>query len=426
MPPAPAAPPPVAKPAPSPNAKPSAPPSPPKPSENEGARFQTEYDELDALAQDKPAPKPKVEPKTEPEPVDELEDIQGEVKPPEGVKAPDLKPGEKKGTKHEESVKELKRRYVELQEKETKEYIPKLARITELETKLAEYEKNIGETQKQYEERVAAAEKRATELEQEIEFVNFSKSQKFQNEYAKPYQEAWTKAVGDFSQLMVKVQTGTDEMGEPTYQTRKAGAEDLLALANMPLSEMDDAAERMFGKSAPRVIRHVEKVRELSEKQSEALANAHKNGSERQKQREKEKSDFEAQRNSKWTEVNKGLLAKYPKLFGPVEDDPEHNEMLKKSYERVDRLFAPKEETKYKSVEEAIQAHATIRAEAASFRPTARKLKLANARIAELESELKQYQDSEPPAGSAGAKARTATTNWREEAEAEIDALNMK
>lgn len=427
MPPAPAAPPPVAKPAPSPNAKPAAPtptqthtPVTTKPSENDGERFQSEYDELDELSQGTPkAPVKKPEAKVEPPDKQGDQSELDELDRPQEIPKPTdkKKPG---------PTAELKKVYEELKAKVATEYEPKLARITELETKLAEYEKNGGETQKQYEERVSAAEKRATELEQEIEFVNFSKSQKFQNEYAKPYQEAWTKAVGDFSQLMVKVQTGTDEIGEPTYQTRKAGAEDLLALANMPLSEMDDAAERMFGKSAPRVIRHVEKVRELSEKQSEALANAHKNGSERQKQREQQQKDFEAQRGTKWTEANKVLVTKYPKLFGPVEGDAEHNTMLQKGYDRADRLFSPKEDNKPKTLEEAIQLHAVIRAESAAFRPTARKLKLANARIAELESELKQYQDSEPPAGSAGAKARTATTNWREEAEAEIDALNMK
>lgn len=422
MPAAPAAPPPAAAPAAAPAAKPAAPngkpatskpDAPPIPDANT-PRFQAEYDELDAL--DDARPKAKEKPETKPE--DELEEARPEVKPPEGVEtSAKKKPG---------PTAELKKVYEELKQKVASEYEPKMAKYAELEAKVAEFEKNGGETQKQYQERVAAAEKRAAELEQEIEFVNFSRSRKFVEDYQKPYQEAWTKAVGDFSQLSARIQTGVDAVGDPVYTTRKAGAEDLLALANMPLSEMDEAAERMFGKSAARVIRHVEKVRELSERQQEALANAAKNGSERQKQREQQQRDFEAQRGTKWTENVKAIATKYPKLFAPVEGDAEHNTMLQKGYERADRLFSPTEANKPKTIDEAIQLHALIRAESAAFRPTARKLKLANARIAELEAELKQFRDSEPPAGHAGAKTRTTSMNWLEQAEADIDALNTR
>lgn len=350
--------------------------------------------------------KPKVEaPKTEIEATPKSED-----KPPEGK--PDAR---QKGP-----TAALKDAYEGLKQKVAREYEPELQ---SLRAKVKEYEGGTLAEAKQWQDRATASEKRAAELEQEMEFVNFAKSQKFINSYRKPYEEAWGKAVHDFGQLTAKVRTGTDETGEPVFATRKATADDLLMLANMPLSEMDSAAEEMFGKSAPRVIRHVEKIRELSDAQNNALQEAAQNSELRNKARASEAKTQMEERGKLWIQNIKTLTERFPNFFANRDDDEEYNTGLASGFAEADRLFSANEETRPKTMEEAVHLHALIRNQSAAFKPTVRLLKRAQARIAELEAELADYKKSEPPAGKAGRSERTTGKTFMQDAEDELDAL---
>lgn len=373
-----------------------------------------ELDELDKApvrqGATKEPPKSEDRPKIEPPKTEAETALQPGDKPPEAK--PDAR---QKGP-----TAALKEAYEGLKQKVAREYEPELEK---LRAKVKEYEGGTLAEAKQWQDRATAAEKRATELEQEIEFVNFAKSPKFINSYRKPYEEAWGKAVHDFGQLTAKVRTGTDETGEPVFATRKATADDLLMLANMPLSEMDSAAEEMFGKSAPRVIRHVEKIRELSDAQNQALQDAAKNGEERNKTRALESQTQMRERGRLWQENNKTLAERYPKWFTNQDGDEEYNSTLAKGFAEADKLFSPTEENKPKTMEEAVHLHALIRNQSAAFKPTVRLLKRAQARIAELEAELADYKKSEPPAGKAGRSERTTGKTFMQDAEDELDAL---
>jgi hypothetical protein len=340
----------------------------------------------------------------------------GEVVPPK-------KPDEQPTDQPPKPVKaaELRAAYDNLKKEKREVLEPK---IQQLEAKLKELEARQPEDTKPLVEKITAAEKRAAELEQHIQFVDYQKSQEFQTKYQQPYVEAWTKAVADFGQLSVRMPDGTDEAtGEPKFTTRQATADDLLYLANLPLSQMDDQAEAMFGKSAPRVIRHVERVRELSDAQNRALSEAQKKGAEWSKTRQVQMQQFQQQQHTLWTDYNKQIAERFPEMFGPKEGDAEGNALLAKGFEQADRLFAPTPATQPKTTEERIQFHALLRNKIANHDRLAKRLRTVSAELAEARKALEEYEKSAPPAGKGG-DARPANKSFMDEVDEELRKLD--
>jgi glutamyl/glutaminyl-tRNA synthetase len=188
---------------------------------------------------------------------------------------------------------------------------------------------------------------------------------------------------------------------------------------------MDDEADAMFGKSAGRVIRHVEKVRDLAIAQQEALDNAAKNAETRRT----EKANTEKLNSTKGKEMfqseHKRLQEKYPKFFAKDETDPEGNQLLEKGIAMADRIFLRTPENTPKSAEEAVRLHALAYNKIANHDRLARKFKLARERIAELEKSLKEFEASEPGAGRAGEAGRSGRpADPMSEANAELDSLD--
>lgn len=435
MPAAPSAPPPskpaAAPAAPSaPKAPPSPPPSktgaPPVPPQTEAAKdYMAEYDsELDGLDDNKPKPaqKPK-EKKTE-----------ALVKPPEGAEKPaeDAKdPAEELEAKTSNpedekptGIPELRKNRDALAKMIKSELRPALDKAN---ARIAELEKN-GDV-KVWSDRASAAEKRAAELDGQMRFVDYSRSDEFNQKFAQPFAQAWNRALSDFGQLKVRVPAGVDEAtGEPQFNFRAADQNDLIKLANLSLSEMDDAAEAMFGKSAARVIRHVERVRELSEAQEKALEYARKNAGEYQKTTQAEQRRQREEGVRMWHESHKALLEKYPKFFGKDESDPEGNALLDKGTAEAESIFNRTKENQPKTAEEAVKRHALAYHKIANHDRLAKRLKTARARIEELEKAVKEFEESGPPAGNGGQPGdRSGSNGWSLDSEfAEIDKLNTR
>lgn len=342
-----------------------------------------------------------------------------EVKPPDKGTEPkqDTTPKEPEPPKR---AKELREAYDGLKTRVSTELEPK---IKNLEAKIREYESKKPEDTAPILEKVAALEKRNAELESHIKYVDYTKSTEFVDKYQKPYQEAWTKATADFAQLNVRIPAGVDEAtGEQKFTTRKATTDDLLALANMPIGEMDERAEQMFGKSAPRVIRHVEKIRELALAQDQALTKAQQEAGERSKLNEAQTKAQREKAVSLWNTANADLAAKYPKFYAPEEGDTEGNALLEKGFALADRLFIPTAETAPKTPEEQVKLHARIRNKVANHDRLAFRLNNANKRIAELEKTLAEFEKSEPKGGEH--KAKAPVDNGAEDWEKEIEALD--
>lgn len=348
-----------------------------------------------------------------PEPEDE-----GQTPPDEGQApaAPDLDGPEPV------KIVDLRNSYRALKKQIKEQFKPEVAK---LQAKVKELEEGSGATQ-ELTAKMEQIQKRNKELEDQISFVDYSKSEHFQTNFVKPYNDAYYRAVSDFSQLRVRIPDGTDpETGETKFKFRPADDKDLIKLANMSLAEMDDEAEAMFGKSAPRVIRHVEKVRDLAIAQQQALDDAAKNAEARRTEMAntqklnstKGREMFEAER--------KRLVEKYPKFFAKDEADPEGNELLDKGISMANRIFMRTPENTPKTAEEAVRLHALAYQKIANHDRLARKFKQARARVAELEKALAEYEDSEPKGGKAGEAGKAGgILDAMADANAELDSLD--
>jgi len=319
-------------------------------------------------------------------------------------------------------IVDLRNGYRALKKQIKEQFRPEVAK---LQAKVKELEEGSGAT-KEITAKMEQIQKRNKELEDQISFVDYSKSEHFQENFVKPYNAAYFRAVADFSQLRVRVPAGNDpETGEAKFTFRAADDKDLIKLANMNLAEMDEEAENMFGRSAPRVIRHVEKVRELAIAQQDALDNAAKNASAHRTETETRTKLNSAKGKEMFEAETKRLAEKYPRFFAKDETDPEGNELLEKGLTMAERIFKRTPENAPKTAEEAVRLHALAFNKIANHDRLARKFKMARARIAELEKSLKEFEDSEPKGGRAGESGQGgAASNPIADANAELDSLD--
>lgn len=352
-----------------------------------------EFEQMDKADQAPPPEKPrqpdgkfkKVE-EAPKRPQDEPKEEKAPETPPEPEKpVEEPKPGTMRalGKAYDEKVKLINH---ELQPK-----------IQSLESKVKEYESRLEQAAKSQpdlkpmQERMSAVEKENQQLREAIRFADYRKSPEFTEKYEKPYNEAWSKAVSEVTQLNLVMEDGT---------SRKATANDLLALANAPLDQLDDLAAQWFPKSSARVIRHVERVRDLAEAQDTALKEAQKGAGEFHQKR----TQAEQQANQAFAQAYQGandeITRRYPKVFGRDETDPKGNETLQKGYEYADSVFSPNGANL--TPQQKAGRLAVIRAKAANHDRLLSRVKANDARIAELEARIAAFEESEPPTDEAG------------------------
>lgn len=274
-----------------------------------------------------------------------------------------------------------------------KERAEKLAKVWEsraldAETKLA----RLGDPEA-VTKRLQDAEERAKKLDEEIKYIDYSKSSEFVEKYQKPYLEQWAKVERDITQLTV-----TDNEGN----VRKATVQDFLAIANMPAGDGDAAAEAWFGKSAQRVLRHVDKMRDLSESQQKALEDARKNGSERQTQ---QTEAVKTAREESYRFLQESIEEDEERhdFLKPKEEDDEWNGALTKSKTFVEeainsRPSDPKLTSEQRK--EMVRKKAALRGRAIGYTMRGVELKRANATIANLQAELAKIKETQPGPGN--------------------------
>ena len=287
------------------------------------------------------------------------------------------------------------------------------AQMADLAKKTQELEKTgVNGELKTLTERLEKTESRRAELEREIAHLNYVKSEEYLTKYAKPYEEAWTQALAELKELKV---TGDDG------NSRAGNAEDLMALANLPLGEAWEKAKEMFGDAAAEVMSHRRTVRELATKQQRATEESRRTAQAREEQRKVDERLSRERFGKLWQDTNKELQEKFPKWFAPVADDPEGNTLLQRGYEEVDRFF---NDPNVKP-EDRVQLHARMRGKAANHDRMALRLRRANGQISELQKKLSAYEGSTPPGGATGTGRRAPSAKtWEEEVEAEIQAMD--
>lgn len=272
------------------------------------------------------------------------------------------------------------------------------AKAKKLEQELSEVRKQIvpEAERKTYEQKLSEIQKRNQELEDEIRYVNFEKSAEFKQKYDAPYQEAWKRAMAEVSEITID---------DPAAGIRAVTTQDILTLVNLPLGEARKLANELYGDFADDVMAHRKEIRHLFENRSQALEEAKKSGEERDKQRTEQwqKYQREAQGQIKkiWDAANQKATSheKFGKFFTPIEGDEEGNQRLAKGFELVDRAFSenpmdPKLTPEQR--ESVVKRHAVVRNRAAAFGRNILTIQKLEAKLAELEKELKEYKGSEP------------------------------
>ena len=252
--------------------------------------------------------------------------------------------------------------------------------------------------------RIESVEARNKELEEEIKYQNYSKSNEFTEKYQKPYEQAWAKAAKELAELEV-----LDESGAVA---RRANAQDLIALANMPLGQARRTATAMFGEAANDVMMHRQRIVDLSEAQREALDTARKSGTDREQQWGIKQQAVAKEVGTLWEQSNSEAAAKV-EFLKPKEGDNEWNGALDKAKGMVDRAFGriaevnnpnlPTEERakiikEYSAARNRAIAYSTLKLENSKLR----------AQLTERDAKLKAYEDSEPTGGNGSREAAKA------------------
>lgn len=286
------------------------------------------------------------------------------------------------------------------------------AKVASLEKELAEARASgskPGELPQEATERISKAEARVKELEEEIRFTNYQKSTEFQDQYQKPYEAAWARAIKELSEVTVQDTAGN---------VRAASAEDMLTLVNLPLGKAREQADAMFGAFANDAMAHRKAIKELFDKQQEAVTNARGKAQEWEKTRtetaNRMRGEIDKQVGEIWTKANTDATtdAKYGQYFTPRESDPEWNQRLSKGFELVDKAFSDANPRDPRLTPEQrksiIERHAAVRNRAAAFGPLRFEAERLTKRVGELEKELAEYKATEAPQGGG---ARPAAKN---------------
>lgn len=275
-------------------------------------------------------------------------------------------------------------------------------RLTKAESDFLEFKKGAlpeAET-KAMREKMEAAEKRLAEYEERIRFTDYQSSQEFQETYQKPYEAAWSRALGELRELTI-----TDP---GTQEPRPVTSDDLLQLVNMPLGRAREVANQVFGDFADDVMAHRKEIRGLYEKQAQALDEAKKTGVAKQKELQEKISVAQKKLHEdisgEYDRINKEITEdpSYGEYFKPVEGDTEGNTRLQKGYALVDKAFSENPMNPKLSPEERsaiIKRHAAVRNRAAAFGRLVTTNKALQAKLKALESELETYQKQEPGPG---------------------------
>lgn len=279
-----------------------------------------------------------------------------------------------------------------------------------LETEVAELRKGRVEP-KQLQDlsaRAEAAEKRAQELENEIIFHDYSKSAEFAEKYEKPYETAWTRAMGELKELTLDDGNGNK---------RAFNADDMLRIVNLPLAQARALAQEQFGDFVNDIMGHRKEIRSLLEQRQQALTQAHQNGSAELRKRMEAQQVARAQAlkdiGETWGAVNAEIAAdpKVGAFFKPVEGDDEGNARLERGFKFVDEAFSATPEDPRLTPEqrkEVIKKHAAVRNRAAAFGRLRRQNETLLAKIAEMEKKLKAYETTTPTTTGREAAPTTA------------------
>lgn len=398
--------------APAPPVAPPAAPEPSRPSRPSRPANDSMFDAIQGIGRDDGTPEPA------PTTTERVRGPDGKFLPkPEKVEKPVEKPNDKPLEKPVESLvndddvdvnklptREVVKRYHALKNekaqwtKQREDYEKKLKTPSEwpekktYEEKLAEREKAVED----YKQRNAA-------YETELQFTNFTKSQKYHDDYVQPHNEAWE--MGRARAAKMSVIERKDETDTVLQASRKGTAADFDTI--MSIFDDDAAADKaaeLFGPvKAAAMLNYREDIQKIRAKEEKAVKEYQEKGAVWEKQRrednEKESKGFEEQVGG----FMKAATEKYTNLFKIDESDPREKELVEKGTQFVNHMLS---DWKDMPKDEKASGYGAMRLKAIWGDCWMYKVNKLFNRNAALEKELAQYKSSEP--GNGNGNGRTA------------------
>lgn len=269
------------------------------------------------------------------------------------------------------------------------------------EQRALELEKQvIPETERtQQAERYKQSQARLAELEEEIRYVNYTKSAEFKEKHLVPYERAWHTAMKDLNGLTFQDQAGNSH----GFDVNK-----MMELVSLDLPQARQVANTLFGDLANDVMNHRNRIKGLMDEQNSAIEEARKTGATREQQRAEQMRSFFSEVGSKakeWWEGFNQEVQKHPEhgeFVKPKEGNEEWNTALEKGFEMAKKAFSVNVTDHRLTPEqrkEAVKLQSALYNKAAAYGPMRLEIKNLRKQLSERESELGKYKQTTPSAG---------------------------
>lgn len=272
-------------------------------------------------------------------------------------------------------------------------------------------------------EALTEKDKRIKELEETLKFKAYEETDDFKKSYQQPYVDAFKAGRDAAAELTVTDSDGTERPGRPQDFDR------VMAATNT--KEASALARSLFGDDAQAIIAHRIEVSRLYQAGQRAIEEYRTKGAEREKTRVAEEARQQEEQKKQHAEISgtyrthvEEAVKKYPEWFAPQEGDTadaESNELLKKGMSIADIGFSPPSNMAPQTL---AKIHSVIRNKAGAFDRVVhdyrKKVTTLEARVTELETQLKEYEESVPgkDAGRGGQTTKPVSVDE------EIDALD--
>jgi hypothetical protein len=345
---------------------------------------------------------------------------QREITPKPEAK-PEPKPAVEPAGKKKEGIESVREALERAQKKATdlegsltataKEKADAFAKLADLEAKAQKYEQDI---EKEYKPRVARLEQAEKELQRQREILKikaYQETSEFHDTYVKPLADARAEVNELLGEMIVSD-------GENQRPATVQDFDEILAAKS--INEAARLAAQKFGPElSQQVVNYRQKIRSLERSRQEAVKNAALNAEEYEKRNREQMAEHSRA-------VRERILSEATRLIqGDVniavpEGDDELKAALKEGQQLADNLLNGNPNI---SQDEFLSHIGKGRAAIIAHPVLTKKLTKATARIAELEEQLKQYQQSEPDVrGRTGASKPVASSSSQDAKEALLKA----
>jgi len=238
----------------------------------------------------------------------------------------------------------------------------------------------LGNTRKQFDERVKQLEAENAKLSESLKYADYTRSPEYEQQYVTPLKKRLEAAYALAKRLPVGDgdRTGTPDDINDLYQLWRRN----------PASAINAAREK-FDAAAQVIIDQVSGIAEAENEAAGAVESFKTQAQERDSKRQERIRHI-------WESTISEQVEQRPDLFR-FDEDPELKPVSEKCAAYADAAFLGAESL---SEEELVKVRAVVRNMAASFGPLAHDRARLQKRVKDLEEIVKSYQTSTPSAGT--------------------------